>query len=325
MTIEQSLAPLESDGGTLYYVPWGVQLGVHLMQLQPLAIGGAPLPVELRTSFGAAMLGGNGCLVQGALERYGRCTAVPPAYGTPALSGIAFNQFGGTILNGRLDAAASERHQSWPALGVVYGSSSGGTVPSHANGWRLDSLVVRTVLGARGAAATTELGASGSNVGDTSEAATFSTISLEETPASLVPLTRPPLSVRVGQPFLMKVQVRISSGSPVRGARVEALVVPATGETVTGYDFVTQQVGACSRCRAAPQSTPPARLRPSPNPSPLPILSSTLAARAHPTSARRPARMPLADPSPPARRSSVGARPQVVTTRHRSSRAPPSA
>ena len=68
-------------------------------------------------------------------------------------------------------------------------------------------------------------------------------MSIESSPTSITVLTVPPLTVSVGDPFLMKVQVRISSGSPLSGIRVEARAVPVTGETVSGQDFITQQYG----------------------------------------------------------------------------------
>ena len=72
-----------------------------------------------------------------------------------------------------------------------------------------------------------------------------SDVTLDTTPASAVMLVQPPATVHMGQLFLLKVQVRISSGSPIAGVSVLATPAAVTdnGATITIQQFFSGQFG----------------------------------------------------------------------------------
>ena len=246
ITIEQPLEPyqLVADGPVRYYIPFGNLMGVHLMQLQPTMLGNYHLPLWARTLVGDFMLRGNLCLIRGTQELFNQCNASAPTSGVDVLRMFLWQDSMGKIMNGYPDIAQSHSKQVWPTFSGTYMSSTEGEAPTIALTWQFPHLALRAIPGLNSAAV---LGVTGGNIEETDETATFQAMSLMSQPASIVILTVPPLLVRVGHPFLAKVEVQISSGSPLSGVRIAAGVVPTTGQVISGEKYITSQYGGQPR------------------------------------------------------------------------------
>ena len=206
ITIEQPLEPyqLVADGPVRYYIPFGNLMGVHLMQLQPTMLGNYHLPLWARTLVGDFMLRGNLCLIRGTQELFNQCNASAPTSGVDVLRMFLWQDSMGKIMNGYPDIAQSHSKQVWPTFSGTYMSSTEGEAPTIALTWQFPHLALRAIPGLNSAAV---LGVTGGNIEETDETATFQAMSLMSQPASIVILTVPPLLVRVGHPFLAKVEV----------------------------------------------------------------------------------------------------------------------
>ena len=168
VTLEQPLEPIQySVGGPVrYYLPFGIPLGTHLMQLQPTTIGSEVLPLWKRPLVGGTAVGGNVCLIRGSTERYARCTASSPP------SGLVDVRYGdvGKVMNGIAIVPVNASSHAWPSgLGNLYSPSFLGDAPTFAVNWALPRLVVRSLPGLE----TMVLGATGNIIEEPSDAATF--------------------------------------------------------------------------------------------------------------------------------------------------------
>ena len=241
---EHDLEQFEFNNETLWRIPHSVEIGLGGWQLVPVQSGGAAVMEPRDTA--AAVLARNRCVFAAGELFAGSCTVSEDttATGVPALSILT----GGKVVGG-LDVTNETALQAHPWYCKDYTMGpleegmcfrkTGVATPSFVVSVSFPELIWSKALS--DGAGTLQLGAVTETYDGYGPTAKFNQMKAASQAASIVLFSEPPEQVTVGRAFLMKARVRIASGAYLTGARVEATVVPATGNTVSPASFVSEQ------------------------------------------------------------------------------------
>ena len=218
---------------------------------RPESLGGPLVFQENRQLAGVVMLGAFRCIMHGSFNVAGGCvvngsasaegaSAAAPDANRPLLSG-------GAVLGGRAlsPSSASELllQQTYsPAVGQLYKSLRPGATPQFAMAYDFPLFQWEAVPAAE--YETMQVSASTDVVSADTASAQSTAITLASTPTTLEFTTLPAAEVLIGQPFLVRGVVRVSSGAPFEGATVTLRVSPASGASTSPLGFLTTIYGA---------------------------------------------------------------------------------
>lgn len=252
-------------GGTteaVYSIPRGTY-EVLPLEVLPRNIGGfttADPTLDpggfLERFLASLMLDSYRCNIYDHYALTGKCTStIPDAHtfraqvaNTPGFEDYAdFVPSSGYVTGGSLITNASEVGlPDWlTSTGLLlFQANTPGVVPAFVKQYAMQGLTWDAVI--PGISPTLRLGAASTVSTDLSSVALSDEVAVETTPASIMPLNVPPTRAVVGEAFLLKALVRISSGAPLRGARVVVNLAPVEGARMSPLGFLTSILGAQS-------------------------------------------------------------------------------
>ena len=234
---EQPLASAWTNTSQEYFrLPQSVAQGFMLVEMSVASLNGATLSAASQAYHTEQMLASRSCLFWNFELLIGSGCTATEALGTTDTSYATFTN-AAAVAAGARDAAltASEFGNTESA----FLPTVPGTPMWHAEvgfgklAWREEPPGVST-------AATDALALSAGTqaVRDFGASAVTSVVTLNDKPASITLLNEPPATVAVGEPFLVRVLVRIASGAALRGVSISASLVQPYGATVGAFDFL---------------------------------------------------------------------------------------
>ena len=246
-------------GGTadaIYTLPQGVY-EVLPLEVLPRSIGGFSVNIDSEQRFlGRYMLDSYRCNIYDNYTLTGGCTDVisPSAKFRAELAalGPGFNAdfapstgyvAGGSLIRDNAEVHAGLANTSQIGF-FLFRPTIPGVVPTFVKEFAIGGLTWQTAVA--GLKPTVRFGAASTVSSDTSLVALSDVVAVETAPASIVLLTVPPTRAFVGEAFLVKAIVRISSGAPLRGARVVVNLAPVSGSGLSPLGFLTSIIGAQS-------------------------------------------------------------------------------
>ena len=257
-----------------YYIPRGADVGIRGVQLVPTATGPEVVEPCKRGWYGGQMLDGAACSFfrSGALA--GGCTdhtaSLVPSGDSGATQtvhlginvGLAQGSTRAAVTSGSKEFVNPTNISAWqimqpPLYGRLVDPLMDGLTPALLEEFSFDQFKWRQTIPDKGSALTvgvTSVSGVGADVFD--EASIFPEMIFESTPATVQLITQPPKRVVVGVPFFMSARILISSGAPLRGVTLGAILSPSEGTAVGPYQYILDQF----RITAASDSgdTPPA-------------------------------------------------------------------
>jgi hypothetical protein len=208
------------------------RVGINVLRLLPTETNKGPVPVESQAKLGDALLANHQCITLANESLLGGCLGM-----------------GGKVVGGV--RVTDDCPSYYPFFGECYEATNADEAPTFVSTynftkfkWQNSAPGVEEITIVPGSPATLlEAEATGVQPEDLERVQALREITISDKPASIAALTVPPLTVQVGVPFIMKAEVRISSGALLRNAKVTVELAPAKGTVMSAIDFIKQQFG----------------------------------------------------------------------------------